>query len=113
MQIPRVPNPPFFIPLSLDPPDNLPYRRAMAPMFGPAAVKALEPQMRAIAAQMVSAVAAKGGCDFQAEVSKLFPVTVFMELMGMDLSRLQDFAILPKLSSPIRTTPPNWSDSAV
>ncbi len=91
MQIPRVANPPFFIPLSLDPPDNLPYRRAMAPMFGPTAVKGLEPQMRALAAQMVSAVAARGRCDFQAEVSKLFPVTVFMELMGMDLSRLQDF----------------------
>src|SRR5690606_42106623 len=25
------------------------------------------------------------------DVAKLFPVTVFMELMGMDLSRLQDF----------------------
>ena len=91
MQIPRVPNPPFFIPLSLDPPENLPYRRAMAPMFGPVAIKALEGRMREWAAQMVSAVADQGHCDFQAEVSKLFPVTVFMELMGMDLARLQDF----------------------
>ena len=91
MQIPRVEKPPFFIPLSLDPPDNLPYRRAMAPMFGPVAIKALEPRIRHWAEQMVGAVAAKGTCDFQADVSKLFPVTVFMELMGMDLSRLLDF----------------------
>ena len=91
MQIPRVDNPPFFIPLSLDPPDNLPYRRAMAPMFGPSAIKALEPDMRQWASRMVAAVAGKGACDFQAEVAKLFPVTVFMELMGMDLSRLHDF----------------------
>lgn len=91
MQIPRVENPPFFIPLSLDPPDNLPYRRAMAPMFGPVAIKALEPRIRQWAEQMVAAVADKGACDFQADVSKLFPVTVFMELMGMDLARLQDF----------------------
>ena len=91
MQIPRIDNPPVFIPLNLDPPENLPYRRAMAPMFGPVAIKAMEPGMRALAAKMVAAVADKGACDFQAEVSKLFPVTVFMDLMGMDLSRLQDF----------------------
>ncbi|WP_422059665.1 cytochrome P450 [Sphingopyxis sp.] len=91
MQIPRVENPPFFIPLSLDPPDNLPYRRAMMPMFGPNAIKALEPRIREWAAGFVDAVAANGQCDFQADVSKVFPVTVFMELMGMDLARLQDF----------------------
>jgi cytochrome P450 len=91
MQIPRVENPPFFIPLSLDPPENLPYRRAMMPMFGPNAIKALEPRIREWAVELVEAVAAKGACDFQADVSKLFPVSVFMELMGMDLSRLHDF----------------------
>ncbi len=91
MQIPRVENPPFMIPLSLDPPDNLPYRRALAPMFGPVAIKALEPGIREWAVRLVDAVAAKGECDFQTEVSKIFPVSVFMELMGMDLSRLHEF----------------------
>lgn len=91
MQIPRIENPPFFIPLSLDPPDNLPFRRAMAPMFGPVAIKALEPRIRELAAQMVGAIADKGECDFQREVSKIFPVTVFMEIMGMDLARLHEF----------------------
>lgn len=91
MQIPRVESPPFFIPLSLDPPENLPYRRAMMPMFGPVAIKALEPRIRDWAARFVDAVAASGACDFQADVSKVFPVSVFMELMGMDLARLRDF----------------------
>lgn len=91
MQIPRVENPPFFIPLSLDPPENLPYRQAMVPMFGPVAVKQLEPRIREWAAQIIDAVVEKGGCDFQGEVSKVFPVTVFMELMGMDLERLPEF----------------------
>ena len=94
MQIPRVENPPFFIPLSLDPPENLPYRRAMMPMFGPAAIKALEPRIREWAVELVDAVAANGACDFQADLAKLFPVSVFMELMGMDLSRLHDFRAL-------------------
>lgn len=91
MQIPRVENPPFFIPLSLDPPDNLPYRRAMAPMFGPTAIKALEPRLRHWAQSIVASVADKGECDFMADVAKVYPVTIFMELMGMDLSRLQEF----------------------
>lgn len=91
MQIPRVENPPFFIPLSLDPPQNLPYRRAMIPMFGPNAIKDLEPRIREWADKFVSAVADRGACDFQAEVAKVFPVSVFMELMGMDLARLRDF----------------------
>lgn len=94
MQIPRVENPPFFIPLSLDPPDNLPYRRAMIPMFGPNAIKELEPRIRDWAVKLIDAVVAKGECDFQADVAKIFPVSVFMELMGMDLSRLQDFRAL-------------------
>lgn len=91
MQIPRVENPPFFIPLSLDPPDNLPYRRAMAPMFGPSAIKALEPRLRYWAETIVGGVADKGRCDFMGDVAKVFPVTIFMELMGMDLGRLQEF----------------------
>lgn len=91
MQIPRVPNPPFFIPLSLDPPDNLPYRRAMVPMFGPVAIKALEPRIREWAGNIIDAVVDKGACDFMADVAKVFPVTVFMELMGMDLQRLPEF----------------------
>lgn len=91
MQIPRVENPPFMIPLSLDPPGNLPYRKAMMPLFGPTAIKALEPRIREWAAQFVDAVADTGACDFQADVSKVFPVSVFMELMGMDIARLHDF----------------------
>ena len=94
MQIPRVENPPFFIPLSLDPPDNLPYRRAMAPMFGPTAIRALEPRLRQWAQSIVASVADKGECDFMADVAKVYPVTIFMELMGMDLSRLQEFRYL-------------------
>lgn len=91
MQIPRVPNPPFFIPLSLDPPENLPYRRAMSPMFGPVAVKALEPSIRRWAVEIIDKLLDRGEADFMADIAKVFPVSVFMELMGMDLSRLQEF----------------------
>lgn len=94
MQIPRVPNPPLFIPLSLDPPDNIAYRQALMPSFSPRAVNALEEKIRHWAAKIVGEVADKGECDFVHDVTELFPVSIFMELMGMDLNRLREFRAL-------------------
>lgn len=91
MQIPRVANPPVFIPLSLDPPANMPYRHALMPFFTPKAVADMEPRVREFAREIVNAVAAKGECDFVQDVAAQFPVSVFMELMGMPLERLRDF----------------------
>lgn len=91
MQIPRVENPPVFIPLSLDPPKSTPYRHALMPYFTQGAIEALEPEVRKFAISIVEAVRAKGECDFVDEVSSQFPVSVFMELMGMPLERLRDF----------------------
>ena len=91
MAIPRIPNPPFFIPLSLDPPTNVPYRQALMPQFSPKAVRDMEPKLRAWAARIVDSVVDRGECDFLHDVSSLFPVSVFMELMGMPLGRLREF----------------------
>ncbi len=91
MQIPRVENPPVFIPLSLDPPQSTPYRHALMPYFTQRAVDALEPQVRKFAIDIIEGLKAKGECDFVDEVSSQFPVLVFMELMGMPLDRLRDF----------------------
>jgi len=94
MQIPRVENPPFFIPLSLDPPANVPYRHVLMPKFSPRAVAELEPKMRAMAAGIVAEVAGKGECDFIHDVAARFPVGVFMVLMGLPLEKLHDFRAL-------------------
>jgi cytochrome P450 len=91
MQIPRVENPPFFIPLSLDPPHNVAYRHVLMPKFSPRAVADLEQKMRTLAAEIVAEVADKGECDFIHDVAARFPVSVFMELMGLPLERLHEF----------------------
>jgi cytochrome P450 len=91
MQIPRVPDPPFFIPLSLDPPQNIPYRQIMMPMFSPKAVRAIEPKIRDWAVRIIDEAIAEGRCDFIRDVSSRFPVSVFMELMDMPLERLREF----------------------
>jgi cytochrome P450 len=91
MQIPRVPDPPFFIPLSLDPPQNQPYRQVLMPIFSPKAIREMEPKIREWAIRIIEEVAPKGECDFVRDVSSLFPVSVFMELMGMPIDRLREF----------------------
>jgi cytochrome P450 len=91
MQIPRIEHPPKFIPLSLDPPENLPYRQALMPVFSPKAIRDLEGKIRYWAGKIIDDVADKGECDFIHDISELFPVSIFMELMGMDLGRLREF----------------------
>lgn len=91
MQIPRVENPPFFIPLSVDPPENVPYRHVLMPKFSPRAVAEMEGKMRALAAEIVAEVANKGECDFVHDVAARFPVGVFMEVMGLPLDKLHEF----------------------
>lgn len=91
MQIPRVENPPYFIPLSVDPPENVPYRHVLMPKFSPRSVAEMEPKMRALAAEIVDSVATNGSCDFVQDVAARFPVSVFMDVMGLPLEKLHEF----------------------
>lgn len=90
-QIPPIPNPPRFIPLNYDPPENMPYRKLLMPFFSPKAVKALDEQIVFHANRIVDAVKGKGRCEFVQDVAAPFPVTVFMILMGLPLDRFDDF----------------------
>lgn len=103
MQIPRVENPPFFIPLSLDPPQNVPYRHVLMPKFSPRAIADMEPKMRAMAAEIVEEVAGKGACDFVHDVAARFPVSVFMVLMGLPVDRLHEFRTIADAHFKART----------
>ena len=91
MQMPRVPDPPIFIPLNIDPPHSVPYRKLIMPAFSPKAVRQLDERMQFHAKRIIGNVAGRGQCEFVKEVAALFPVTVFMEFMGLPLDRLEDF----------------------
>ena len=94
MHIPRLENHPVFIPLSLDPPQSTPFRHVMMRAFSAKNVRALEPTIREWAARIVEAATAGEGCEFIADVASLYPVSIFMELMGMPLERLREFRTL-------------------
>ncbi len=112
MQIPRVENPPFMIPLSLDPPENMGYRHVLMPKFSPRAVTDLRAEMRDMAAEIVADVANKGACDFVEDVAARFPVSVFMKLMGLPLEKLREFRIIADRHFKARTNEEHQASSA-
>lgn len=91
MEIPRIAEPIKLIPLNLDPPASLPYRHILMPYFSPKAVAAREPSLREWARHFVEQAAARGECDFLDAVASRFPVTIFMEMMGIPFERFDRF----------------------
>jgi cytochrome P450 len=94
MLIPRIDDHPVFLPLSLDPPQSTPYRLALMPAFSVRSVRELEPKMREWAATIVQTATVGAGCDFVRDVATVYPVSIFMEMMGMPLTRLREFRAL-------------------
>jgi cytochrome P450 len=91
LRIPAVENPPFFIPLSLDPPANIPYRQLLNPFFSQRAVASMGSELSAFAADLVDSVAARGECDFVSEVAARFPINIFIRLIGLAPEKFEIF----------------------
>jgi cytochrome P450 len=75
------------IPLELDPPTHAKYRTILNGIFSPAKMKAMEDGVRARAVALIDAVAGqganKGECEFVEAFGRPFPVSIFMQLMGL------------------------------
>ncbi|MET0270187.1 MAG: cytochrome P450 [Sphingomonas sp.] len=81
---PRDPNNYFyFIPLEIDPPEHRKYRAILDPIFSPAGVKKLEKYMRKLANDLIDDVIDKGGCEFTTAFGRPFPVSIFLDIMGL------------------------------
>jgi cytochrome P450 len=70
------------IPLEVDPPEHTSYRHILTPLFSPARMNALEPQIRLLVTDLIDRFAARGECDFVAEFARPLPAQVFLGLMG-------------------------------
>ncbi len=79
------------IPLQLDPPEQTLYRKLMAPLFAPKVIDALEGQTRQLAIEMIEKVAGGSGCNFHSAVAEPLPSTVFLQLLGLPVSRAAEF----------------------
>lgn len=79
------------IPLGIDPPQHGKYRRFLNGHFTPVALKKLEPQVRAMAVEMIDGFAATGEVDIAYDFGRVYPVRVFLDLMGLPFAMFEQF----------------------
>ena len=79
------------IPLGIDPPQHGKYRKFLNGHFTPVALKKLEPSVRAVAIEMIDSFAASGEVDIAYDFGRVFPVRVFLDLMGLPFAMFEQF----------------------
>ena len=79
------------IPTELDPPRHTAVRRVLNPLFTPASVGAFEPKVRRRAQEYIATFADRGHCDFFREFAVPYPVSIFLDLLGLPMERMQEF----------------------
>jgi len=82
---------PHFGPQSMNPPRHGLYRMPLMKAFAPNEIKRLEAGIRLLATDLIESLAPHGRGEFLKAVGEPLPVTVFMKMMGMPLSRLAEF----------------------
>lgn len=94
VMVPIEPDPPYkWIPLMLDPPEHTKWRHLLGLYFSPGRVKKLEDQQRAFAVELIEQCRGRGSCDFYYDFAAIFPTTIFLQIMGLPIDRLQDFMV--------------------
>jgi len=100
------------VPTRMDPPEHTPYRKTLDKGLNPAQMRKVEDKVRAVAAELIEALAGRGECDYSAEYAKVFPVRVFMALADLpmdDVPRLNQFA--SQMTRPDGETPEEMAAS--
>ncbi len=82
------------IPLQIDPPRHRTFRRLLDPLFAPKRVAALEATTRALVNEMIDAVVDEGRANFHRDIAEPLPTTVFLGLLGLPVSRRDEFIAL-------------------
>jgi cytochrome P450 len=70
------------IPLAVDPPEHGKYRLYLMPTFSPAGMKKMEGKIREVVVEMIEAIKDKGEVDIAWDFARVYPVRIFMHLMG-------------------------------
>jgi cytochrome P450 len=79
------------IPLQIDPPDHLKFRKILDPLFAPREVAKLEHDVRDLTNSLIDAFVDRGRVEFSSELAVPLPCTVFLALMGLPQDDLDLF----------------------
>lgn len=89
----RIPAP---VPISVDPPLHAKLRQPLFATFSPKSVAAMEQKIRNLAEQLVDALVDKGRCEFQHDVSDVYPVEIFLVMFGLPVEMEREYRELAK-----------------
>jgi len=88
--IPPAPLP--MVPIEMDPPDYLPYRRLLNPFFSPAASKEWEPRVAHWVDVCIDQVIEKGSFDLVDDLANPVPSLFTCEFLGLPIEDWRDYA---------------------
>lgn len=79
------------LPAEQDPPMHGLYREIINPLFTPRRMAALENRVRELAQLYIEPLKSRSECEFLSDFSFRFPIAVFLELMGLSMSNVEQF----------------------
>jgi cytochrome P450 len=79
------------IPLQIDPPEHIKFRRLLDPIFAPRQVAPMEEPLTRLVNDLIDRFSDRGEVDFAAEFSIPYPSQVFLTLLGLPLEELPRF----------------------
>jgi cytochrome P450 len=80
-----------WIPVMLDKPEHAKWRQVLKQYFTPGNVRRREPDQRRLARAIIEKLVPAGECDFVSQVATVYPSTIFLDLMGMPVEKLDEF----------------------
>jgi cytochrome P450 len=84
------------IPLDLDGPDHRRWRKILNPLFSPAKVNPLEPQVREVATALIDTFIDQGEADVAASWCQPLPSAMFLSILGVPQDHLPRFEAFVK-----------------
>ncbi|MEZ5743685.1 MAG: cytochrome P450 [Sphingomonadaceae bacterium] len=86
--MPRIP---MATPINMDPPDHGKFRGPLQKTFSPRAAINRIDEIRTLCDELIEKVKDQGHCEFISAIAEPLPVTVFLRMMGLPVSRLAEF----------------------
>jgi cytochrome P450 len=79
------------IPIAIDPPEHHKYRQFLMPWFAPSRLNKMDAQIRGVVTEMIDEFAGKGEVDMAWDFARVYPVRIFMALMGFPPKMFEQF----------------------
>lgn len=81
------------IPIEMDPPEFLAFRRILHPMLSPAAVDRMTPTIERFVHAAIDEFIERGACDFVHDLADPLPAMTTMHKLGLPVERWKEFSV--------------------